>query len=119
MNSHSGKPAMHWLSKTIFLVVAAGLLLIGLVGLVLPVIPGLIFLFLAVLLLARISTRFNTLASGHAGFRQLRRRWHTMNMLQVKDRIKLGLWYCAGALIRGVETGIQTARQWLQSRSSP
>ncbi len=119
MNFPSGKPSMHWLIKTILLVSVVGLAFIGLVGLVLPIIPGLVFLFLAVLLLTRISTRFDALASGHSGFQQLRRRWRTMNMLHVKDRIKLGFWYCAGALIRGADSGVKTLQQWLHSRTSP
>ena len=118
MNFPSRRPSMHWLTKTILLVIVGGLAFIGLVGLVLPIIPGLIFLFLAVLLLAKVSTRFDSLASRHSGFRQLRQRWRTLNMLRMQDRIKLGFWYCAGALIRGVESGVQTLRQWLQSRAS-
>lgn len=118
MNFPSGKPSMHGLTKTALLVIVAGLAFIGLVGLALPVIPGLVFLFLAILMLARISTRFETLASRHSGFRQLRRRLRTMNMLHLKDRIKLGFWYCAGAVIRGTESGVNTLRKWLQSRAS-
>ncbi len=119
MKFPTGKPSLHWLTKTIQLVVVVGLAFVGLVGLVLPIIPGVVFLFLALLLLTRISTGFETLASGHSGFLHLRRRWHTLNMLQMKDRIKLGFWYGAGALIRGAESGVKTLRQWLQSRASP
>lgn len=110
---------MHWLTKSFFLVIIALLVVLGVVGLVLPIIPGLVFLFLAVLLLTRISTRFNSMAGGHAGFRHLRRRWQAMNMLRVTDRIKLGFWYSAGAAIRGAESGVQFVRHWLRSRSSP
>lgn len=113
------KQPMHWLTKSFFLVIVAVLAVLGLVGLVLPIIPGLVLLFLAVLLLTRISTRFNSMAGGHAGFRHLRRRWQAMNMLRVTDRIKLGFWYSAGAALRGVEAGVQFVQNRLRSRSSP
>lgn len=118
MNSPKDKPAMHWLTKSAYLVIIAGLAVLGLIGLVLPIIPGLLFLFLAVLLLTRISARFNAMAGGHAGFRHLRRRWYAMNMLQVRDRIKLGFWYCARATIRGAEAGANAVQHWLRSRPS-
>ena len=113
------KQQMNWLTKSFYLVIIAVLAVLGLVGLVLPIIPGLVLLFLAVLLLTRVSTRINSMAGGHAGFRHLRRRWQAMNMLRVTDRIKLGFWYSAGAAIRGVEAGSQFVRDWLRSRSSP
>lgn len=118
MTSSKDKQSMHWLTKSAYLVIIAGLAVLGVIGLVLPIIPGLVFLFLAVLLLTRISARFNSMAGGHSGFRHLRRRWHAMNMLQVRDRIKLGFWYCAGATIRGAEAGVNAVQHWLQSGSS-
>jgi len=96
--------------------VIAGLLLLGLIGLVLPIIPGLLFLFLAVLLLTRISTRFNALASGQWWFRHLRRRWHKLNLRKVSDRVKLGFWYCAGAAVRGVEAGTRFVQKLIKFR---
>lgn len=110
---------LHWLTKSCYLLLIAGFVILGFIGLVLPIIAGLVFLFLAVLLLTRISTRVHAFAGSSSGFRHLHRRWHAMNLLQVTDRVKLGLWYCAGATIRGIESGLSFVQNWLRSRSSP
>ena len=46
-----------WHVKILIAVLAVACLIVGLIGLVLPVIPGLVFLFAAILLLSRISPR--------------------------------------------------------------
>ena len=118
MTQHTDKPSMHWFTKGFYLVLIAGFVVLGLVGLVLPVIPGLVFLFLAVLLLTRVSRRMNSLAGSHAGFRHMRRRWQKMSLLKSTDRLKLGLWYCAGATVRGIEAGISFVENRFRSGPS-
>lgn len=116
MSSQPQKRSMSWFTKSFYLVLTACFLVLGVVGLVLPVIPGLVFLFLAVLVLTKVSTRFNALAGGHAWFRQMRRRWHTLQLLKVTDRLKLGFWYCAAATVRGIEAGVSFIDGVIKSR---
>jgi len=100
---------MPW--KILGLVLVVGFLLIGVAGLILPLIPGLIFLALAVWLLSKISTRFAALLddspklSRHMGF--LRR----TEGLSVSQRIRLSLWVTAKMIVRGVESGLAWFRK--------
>lgn len=89
--------------------VLVGLLtLIGLVGLILPIIPGILFLFLAALLLARVSRRFDALLHRNENMRTWRRRWDTTNTLPIMKRVKLSCLLVARAVVNGVETVVNT-----------
>lgn len=99
---------MSLLVKAGYLILFGCLLLLGLLGLVLPIIPGLLFLFLAALLLAKISSRFDSLLNSNKEMRYWRRRWQLSNSLPLIQRIKLSFWVVAGAVVNGVEAGINS-----------
>lgn len=105
-NSESG--LMPMLFKAAGLVAVGLLALLGLVGLILPIIPGILFLFLAALLLAKISRRFDALLHSNENMRVWRRRWNTTNTLPLTKRIKLSLLYVARAAVNGVEAAVNT-----------
>ena len=85
------------------LVLVGILALLGLIGLVLPVIPGILFLFFAALLLAKISSRFDTLLNSNSQIRHWRSRWDRSNSLPLLQRVKLSFWVLARAVVNGVE----------------
>ena len=116
MSSQPKGSHISWFTKSFYLVLIACFLVLGVVGLVLPVIPGLVFLFLAVLVLTKVSTRFNAFAGGQAWFRHMRRRWHTLQLLKATDRVRLGFWYCAAATVRGIEAGAGFIEGIIKSR---
>ncbi len=85
------------------LVLVGILTLLGLIGLVLPVIPGILFLFFAALLLTKISSRFDTLLNSNSQMRYWRSRWDRSNSLPLLQRVKLSFWVLARAVVNGVE----------------
>ncbi len=92
-----------------FGLVAVGLLaLLGLVGLILPIIPGILFLFLAALLLAKISSRFDAVLHKNENMKVWRRRWDKTNTLPLAKRLKLSFLYIARAVVNGVEAAVNS-----------
>ena len=84
------------------------LTLVGLVGLILPIIPGILFLILAAMLLAKISRRFDALLHKNENMRTWRRRWNTSNALPLLQRVKLSCLLVARAVVNGVETTVNS-----------
>jgi uncharacterized membrane protein YbaN (DUF454 family) len=90
--------------KLIYLLLAFLFLLLGIVGILLPIIPGLLFLFLAALLIVRISRRASEMAHGHRGFSRLLRHWNAATRLPVVEQIKLSMLYVARSLLSGIRS---------------
>ena len=87
------------------------LTLIGLVGLILPIIPGVLFLFLAALLLAKVSSRFDALLHKNENMRTWHRRWDTSNALPLLQRVKLSLLLVARSVVTGVEATVNSLKK--------
>ena len=105
MNAQSTKitlVSMLW--KGVCLLLVGLLTLIGLAGLILPIIPGVLFLILAALLLAKVSSRFETLLQKNEQLKKWRRRWNASSALPFFQRLKLSFLLVAKAVIDGLET---------------
>ncbi len=102
------RQAMPLVFKALGLLLAGLFLLLGLLGLVLPIIPGILFLFLAAILLAKVSSRFDSLLNSNKEMRYWRRRWHTTNSLPLMQRVKLSFWVVAKAVVNGVEAAVNS-----------
>ncbi len=102
--------SMPLLAKGLCLVLVAIFLLLGVIGLILPIIPGLLFLFLAALMLAKVSKRFDTMLNRNSNMRYWRRRWDTSSGLPLVERVKLSCWVAARALVNGVEAAVNSVR---------
>jgi hypothetical protein len=72
------------------------------------IISGMLFLFLAALLLAKVSSRFDALLHNNENMRTWRRRWDTSNALPLPQRVKLSLLSVARAVVNDVETAINS-----------
>ena len=94
---HSAGP----LAKLLGLGVFALLLGLGLIGLVLPIIPGIFFLLLALYVLTRISGRFASLANRNSWIRKSFRRLGHVRTLPAVDVIKLSFWVTARGIVKG------------------
>tara|TARA_B110000858_G_scaffold77483_1_gene89792 strand:- start:31140 stop:31493 length:354 start_codon:yes stop_codon:yes gene_type:complete len=105
-NSENGLMSM--LFKGVCLVLVGLLTLVGLAGLILPIIPGILFLFLAALLLAKVSSRFDALLHKNEHMRNWLRRWNTSNSLPLFQRMKLSFLLVAKAVVNGVETAVNS-----------
>ena len=107
-NSTNG--LMPMLFKGACIVLVGLLTLVGLAGLVLPIIPGILFLFLAALLLAKVSSRFDALLHKNENMRTWRRRWDTSNALPMLQRVKLSFLLVARAVVNGVEATVNSLK---------
>ena len=96
--------------------VAGLLVLVGLAGLVLPIIPGLLFLFFALWLLSKVSTRCaawlhnNPHTAGQVKF------WRRTRGLSLAQHARLLGWLAASAVVRGL-TAI--GKGWRNLRERP
>ncbi|MDO8910015.1 MAG: DUF454 family protein [Pseudohongiella sp.] len=106
MNTHLPKPIfrpMPLVYKIACMVLIAGFVIVGLLGLILPIIPGVLFLFLAALLLTRVSRRAATFAHSQPWFHRNMHRWQASGGLSAGQRVKLGFLLSARILINGTQ----------------
>jgi uncharacterized membrane protein YbaN (DUF454 family) len=89
--------------KIACMVLIAGFLIIGVLGLILPIIPGLLFLFLAVLLLTRVSRRAATFAHSQPWFHKNMHHWQATGGLSIGQRAKLGFLMGARIIVRSAQ----------------
>jgi uncharacterized membrane protein YbaN (DUF454 family) len=97
--------------KILSVVLIAGFLFIGLVGLVLPIIPGILFLLLAVYLMTRVSRRISAIVHKHPWFNRNMRKLDAVSTLSIGEKTRLSLLLTARALISGIESGIAFFRK--------
>lgn len=93
-------------AKVIALVVIAAFVLIGIIGLILPIIPGVLFLFLAALLLTRVSRRASAYAHNHPWFRRQLQSWRASAGLSWGQRARLSFWVAARTIVQGTGAGV-------------
>jgi uncharacterized membrane protein YbaN (DUF454 family) len=97
--------------KALILVCVGIFLVIGLIGLILPIIPGILFLALAALLLAKISSRFAYYLNNNSSWQRMRRYWRSMSFLSVAQQVKLSFWFAARSLVSGIDSAVNLARK--------
>jgi len=88
------------------------LLILGMIGLIMPILPGILFLFLALFVLTKLSRRASAYAHSKPWFR-----YHLLH-LQAARGLSLGARLKLGALIlaRGTVQGIETVLFWCRRR---
>jgi len=79
---------MSALKRTLLTVAALAALFLGLLGLVIPIIPGVLFLLLAAVLLARVSTRFRAKLHASPRTRPYLLRWEATAGLPALTRAR-------------------------------
>ncbi len=107
MNTHLTKPAftpMPLVWKILSLVLIAAFLVIGVAGLILPVIPGVLFLFLAALLATRVSRRAARFAHQQPWFHHHLRQWQASGHLSIGERVKLAALITIRTCVRGLQS---------------
>ena len=99
--NHCDEPnrEMHALFKALILALVGLFVIIGLVGLVLPIIPGILFLVVAAWLLAKVSGRFASHLDQHRGWQRGRRIWRQSQGLSLAQRVKLSLLLIARSMV--------------------
>ncbi len=98
-------------TRLVGLALAGGLLVLGIIGLILPVIPGLVFLFLALFVMTRLSRRVAAFAHRQPWFARHAHPFQRASGLSVGRRLALG----SLVLLRSVMQGMDAAYTWVQS----
>ncbi len=95
------------------------LLILGLIGLIMPIIPGLVFLFLAFFVMTKLSRRVAAYAQSKPWFRYHLRHMQAASGLSLGARAKLGGLIVARGAVQGVESVLYWCKRrlWI-SRSS-
>ena len=79
------------------------LLILGVIGLIMPVIPGILFLFLALFVMTKLSRRAAAYAENKPWFRYHLRHLQAASGLSFGSRIKLGVLIAARGTVQGIE----------------
>lgn len=99
--------------KVAYLAVALVLLALGLLGLVLPIIPGVLFLAAAIIVLGKVSKRVRSWSHRHPGFRSMDMRMARLGKVRFVERVKLAGWLALDLLVKGLAGAGRLARQTL------
>lgn len=94
------------LFRVLGVVVVSVFVVVGLAGLILPIIPGILFLFLAVYLMTRISRRFHGMMQRNPRFKRWSSRIGSISRLSLLENLKLGFWISARGVINLLNTGM-------------
>ena len=106
-SSKNASYPMPFLFNAICIAAIVCCVILGLIGLILPIIPGFAFLFLAAILLARVSSRFESILKRNSVTSRWLERWHRIKFLSVSQQIKLSLWFLPSTVIKSVEAGVK------------
>lgn len=87
------------LKSIVLSVLAIGLLALGLVGLVIPIIPGVLLLIAAAFVASAASPVVRDRLQRNPLLRRAHRRWHASAGLGLFDRLKLAFWLGADAAV--------------------
>ncbi len=93
--------SMGWHLKILFTVVALFCVMVGLIGLILPVIPGVVFLIVAVLLLSRVSPRLARWVRQKPEMNRAQNRFDAMGRLNWGERVRLCFWMTMSGILHG------------------
>ncbi|GAB5501220.1 MAG: hypothetical protein PsegKO_35310 [Pseudohongiellaceae bacterium] len=112
--NYATKPdqSSHWLLRVLYAIAAGICLLFGVIGLVLPIIPGIVFLAIGAMLLGKVSSRF-----AHFPLRRWPRSGdrylQASAALSLTDRLRLGGWVIARGLMNGVRASFRAVSKQL------
>ncbi len=88
------------LKRTLLILGAIAFTLLGLVGLLIPILPGFLFLILAAVCVAATSPRFERRLATHPAWRGWRLRWRQSRGLPIHRRLQLAFWLSAEAVMQ-------------------
>jgi uncharacterized membrane protein YbaN (DUF454 family) len=98
-DSPVSRASENWFKRLAYTTVAGLFIILGIVGLVIPVIPGIVFLVLAAVILARVSRRVDGWVKKNPVTRDTQSRMNTIGRLDWGDRLRVAFWYAGAALI--------------------
>jgi uncharacterized membrane protein YbaN (DUF454 family) len=90
------------LKRAALALLAVAFTLLGLVGLLIPILPGFLFLILAAVCMSALSPRFERRIARHPAWRGWKLRWRESRGLPFHRRIQLAFWLTAEAAMKAV-----------------
>lgn len=90
--------------KAVLVVVIGVCLVLGVIGLILPVIPGILFLFIGAILLSKLSTRFASYLKQNTWAQKWQRRGDSFRKLNNAHRLKLSFLMAAKSAVDSMES---------------
>ena len=85
------------IKRAILMCLGALLVVLGLIGLVIPILPGVLFLILAAVCFSATSPKFQARLERHPAWRGWRLRWRESRGLPLIRRMQLAFWLTAEA----------------------
>lgn len=82
-----------------YLIAACVFIVLGIIGLIMPVLPGIIFLLIAAVILARVSRRVDRWVKKHHFTRSTQTRVELISRLSWLDKARISFWYTGAALV--------------------
>ncbi len=95
MNVRLSKPR-----KVIYLLVGGLCLTLGVIGLIIPIIPGVLFLLAAIYLLSRGSQRIKRFTESNPRVLHMQKRMDQFGEVNAADRFRLAGWMALGATVQ-------------------
>ena len=92
------------IGKAVLVVVIGLCLILGIIGLILPVIPGILFLFIGATLLSKLSTRFASYLKQNTWTQKWQRRGDAFRKLNNGHRFKLSFLMAAKSVVDSLES---------------
>ena len=89
--------------KLIYLVIGGVCLMLGVIGLIIPIIPGVLFLMAALYLLSRGSKRIKSFSEGQPHMRRMHRRMEQFGEVDFSDQIRLAAWMMVEAGVKSMK----------------
>jgi uncharacterized membrane protein YbaN (DUF454 family) len=90
--------------KAVLVLIIGLCLVLGVIGLILPVIPGILFLFIGAILLSKLSTRFASYLKQNTWAQKWQRRGDSFRKLNNGHRLKLSFLMAAKSVVDSMES---------------
>lgn len=100
-------PEMPLFMKAIVMLIVGVFVIIGLIGLILPIIPGILFLALAAWLMAKVSSRFASHLDESEIWQKVKDYWSSVSFLTVGQQVKLTLLLVAKTAMDAVKSLVE------------
>lgn len=109
-SSRTGKsPGFHL--RLVYLVVAVVCIMIGIVGLLVPIIPGVLFLVAAVYFLGKVSNRIRRWTARQPMLSKIQGKFQRLTTVDVLDRVKVISLMGLEMLVTTIDQGIQVIQR--------
>ncbi len=97
---------MPLIAKIVLVFLALCFAVIGLIGLILPIIPGILFLFLALLVASQVSGRFARFLHSNPSYRAMNSRIKKFDFDSTFRKIELGFWRAIKSMLDFIDRNV-------------